>query len=90
MCTKTAHDAMLGLRHGLSLLRHPGADTATIKLFRASSSTAIVAAGGTLPELLDHGEWKSNAFLNYVSETEVDRQQFLQALLADEDDAVEP
>ena len=44
----------------------------------AGKATAMAAAGETLAAILEAGEWRSHAFLRYISETELDKKRLLQ------------
>ena len=63
----------------------PGAQRRTLKSFRAGKATAMAARGDSLAAILECGEWRSCALLKYISETEVDKQQFLRNAFAEDD-----
>ena len=83
----TAYQTQKVLRDSLEGLKIPLASAFTLKSFRAGKATAMAANGDGLAAILQAGEWKSAAFLRYVSETEIDRMRMLQ--FAFDDDEIE-
>ena len=74
------------LRRYLTLLSVPGATDATLKSFRASRATNLALQGKPLHKILQAGEWRSQALLNYASEDSLDRGQVLASTLENSDD----
>ena len=73
----TARTAKRKLVKYLSLLEHPGAQTASLRCFRGSKATNLALSGRTLPQVLAAGEWKSQAVLAYADEQAFDAGTFL-------------
>ena len=86
---ETPYQILKMLRHYLRELHFDRAGDVTLKTFRASAASAMVASGEPLARILAAGEWKSSAFLNYVDESEVDRQKYISSLLDAEEDELE-
>ena len=84
---ENAYAAMKAIKGGLETLGVVNWSLYTLKSFRAGRATAMAASGDTLASILQAGEWKSSAFLNYISESEVDRVRMLDhAMMDDEED----
>lgn len=67
----------------------PSAQSATLKVFRASRATNLALQGKPLAHILQAGEWKSAAVLSYASAEALDKGAFLrQTLSQSEDEAV--
>ena len=62
-----------------------GAQSFTLKAYRAGKATAMAAAGATVGEILQAGEWRSQAFLRYVDTDAVDEAQMLSAAVEGSD-----
>ena len=73
----TARAAKRKLVKYLSLLGHPGAQSASLRCFRGSKATNLALSGRTLPQVLAAGEWKSQAVLAYADEQAFDAGTFL-------------
>jgi len=73
----TARAAKRKLVKYLSLLGHPGAQTASLRCFRGSKATNLALSGRTLPQVLAAGEWRSQAVLAYADEQAFDAGTFL-------------
>ena len=56
-----------------------GAETFTLKAFRAGKANALVLAGAPLGQLLAAGEWRSRAVLKYVDEDVFDGARLIAA-----------
>ena len=79
--------ALKKLRRLLTLSQVPSAPEFTFKAFRAGKATALAAAGKSVGTILQAGEWRSAAFLNYVDTDVVDQAQLLdQAMVQSEDE----
>ena len=83
---ETPYEAVIALRKILQRLGVAFADLVSLKTFRASKATAMVAAGDGLAKVLEAGDWRSHAFLAYVNESAVDKQRFLQMLTTEEEE----
>ena len=84
-----AYDSLQLVRRLLakSGAKHP--EHFTLKGFRSGKATQMAKDGETLAAILMAGEWRSAAFLRYISETELDREKVLrQALEEDEEESV--
>ena len=67
------------VRRAANLVGAPLADKLTLKtVFRASPASAAIAAGETPKAVMDKGEWKSSAILNYLDESIIDLGRLLQ------------
>ena len=75
------------LRGHLAQLGVESAERFTLKPFRVGKATAMAAAGETLAAILAAGEWRSSAFLKYISESELDRQRLLEDAIMEDEDA---
>ena len=84
--TDTSYQVQKLLREALTLLKVPLASAFTLKSFRAGKATSMAANCDGLAAILQEGEWKSAAFLRYVSETEVDRMRMLKFALEEDED----
>ena len=73
------------LRRRLAMLRVESAGPYTLKCFRAGKATALVLSGSPLAVVLEAGEWRSRAFLNYVDVNRVDAQLALEVAQAASD-----
>ena len=69
--------ALKRLRRLLTLSHTPSAPNFTFKAFRAGKATALAAAGKSVGTILQAGEWRSAAFLNYVDTDVVDQARLL-------------
>ena len=83
---ETPCEAVSALRRILKRLGVAFADLVSLKTFRASKATAMVAAGDGLAKVLEAGDWRSHAFLAYVNESAVDKHRFLQMLTTEEEE----
>ena len=83
---ETPYEAVRALRKILQRFGVADADLVSLKTFRASKATAMVAAGDGLAKVLEAGDWRSHAFLAYVNESAVDKQRFLQMLAAEDEE----
>lgn len=54
--------------------------------FRAGRASAMAAAGDSLGQILEAGEWRSRAYLNYVDENVVDATRLLEQSVMSSDD----
>ena len=81
----TAAAFQIQLRQYLVLLGTRGAQSYTLKSFRAGKATALAAAGASVGQILLAGEWKSQAFLRYVDTDVVDEAAVLATALCDSD-----
>ena len=68
----TANTAVRKLRKYLTLLSVPGAQSATLKTFRASKATNMALQGKPVHVVLAAGEWRSSAVLSYANEDAFD------------------
>ena len=84
LSVETAYVSLKAVKSALSALEIPLADAFSFKGFRAGRATAMAAAGDSLASILQAGEWRSAAFLHYVSETEIDKQRILQYALEED------
>jgi len=73
----TPSQAVKKLRRYLTLLSVPGAESATLKSFRASRATNLALQGKSVHAVLAAGEWKSAAVLAYANEDAFDRGAIL-------------
>ena len=78
--------ALKRLRRLLTLSHTPSASNFTFKAFRAAKATALAAAGKSVGTILQAGEWRSAAFLNYVDTDVVDQAQLLDQAMVHSDD----
>ena len=81
----TPSQAVKKLRRYLTLLSVPGAESATLKSFRASRATNLALQGKTVHAVLAAGEWKSAAVLAYANEDAFDRGAILTKTLEESD-----
>ena len=65
---QNAHAFLQRVRRFLRILKAENVEEYTLKMFRAGKATAMAAEGASLGMILAAGEWRSNAFLNYVNE----------------------
>ena len=74
----------------LVLLHVQTASAVTLKSFRAGKACSLAASGSTIQQILEHGEWRSKAVLNYLSSEAIDEIAMLNASLVEsEDEATE-
>ena len=73
------------LKKFLAMLAVDGAESFTLKAFRAGKATALAEAGAPLGQLLAAGEWRSKAILNYVDEDVFDGAQLIAAEMENSD-----
>jgi hypothetical protein len=59
------------------------------KSWRSGMATTLVAGGAALGTVLDWGQWKSKAFLDYVSKDSLDTQAFISSVVANEESDAE-
>ena len=87
-----AYETQKLLRTLLEQLQVPRATAYTLKAFRAGKATTLALEGAGIAAILAAGEWRSQAFLRYVSETEIDKSRALQCALEedDQDDEILP
>ena len=81
--------ALSQLKSVLMMLGAPNYSCITWKSVRCGRASAMAAAGCSLGEILGAGEWRSMAYLKYVSEEVADAGQVLRTTLQreiDEDD----
>ena len=72
---------LASLKRVLCLIGAPNYSCMTWKSVRAGRASAMAAAGCTLGEILGAGEWRSMAYLRYVSEEVADAGQVLRTTL---------
>ena len=87
----TQHSALAKTRQMLALVGTENASAMTWKALRAGRASAMAAGGCSLGEILAAGEWRSAAYLRYVSEEVADAGQVLRFTLQselDEEDEV--
>ena len=84
----TASEYLAGLRSILGLLEVPRSQAFTSKCFRAGKASQLAACGFPLHQVLQSGDWKSAAILNYADEDLWQLQGFLEqaAGLSDEEE----
>ncbi len=73
----TQSSAQRKLRRYLTMLSVAGATSAGLKTFRASRATNLALQGRPLHKILQAGEWRSQALLNYANEDALDKGQIL-------------
>ena len=78
------YDTLMKLRRTLAVLGKPEAQSMGWKAFRAGKATSLAVAGSSVGKILQMGEWKSAAVVNYVDENVLDEAPAL-AVLADSD-----
>ena len=78
----TPATALHALKRMLVLVNAPEPSGFTLKTFRAGRATALAAQGKSLGTILQAGEWRSSAFMNYVDMDTVDNSQLLNQTLA--------
>ena len=83
--TRTAYEVLRDFRDDLGACRVRDAERFNLKSFRAGCATDLAASGSTLASILEAGEWRSSALLKYISETEIDKYQFVRRELEKED-----
>ena len=76
------------VRRYLTLLHVPNASTATLKMFRSGKASSLAAQGKSMRVILELGQWRSNAVLNYIKPEVVDDLALLKVTL-DASDAEE-
>ena len=77
----TPAQALTQLKRILLLAGADNYSCMTFKSFRAGRASAMAAAGCTLGEILGAGDWRSMAYLRYVSEEVADAGQVLRTTL---------
>ena len=82
-----AYEMLKAVKHALQQLGFPQWDKISLKTFRVGKATHMASSGESLATILMFGEWRSSAVLRYISETEVDKERFLQRAFIE--DAVE-
>ena len=78
----TPATALSAFRRMLVLVDTPQSSQFTLKAFRAGRATTLAAQGKSLGTILQAGEWRSSAFMNYVDTDIVDSAQLLTQTLA--------
>ena len=73
--------------NALILMSVPGAQSMTWKSIRAGHATHMAASGATLAAILEAGEWRSAAFLNYIDSNVADSTEVLRQSLQAELDS---
>ena len=88
--TRTASQMAGCIRAALSTLWVVHKAWFTWKAARSGRATELAAQGMPLAQIMDLGEWKSSAILNYIDESAVDAAEMLRLadLEDDEDDTV--
>ena len=71
------------LRRFLVLLQVENGHAFTLKGFRSGKASAMVAAGYSLKQAMDAGEWRSGSISSYINEEVIDATRLL-ALMEDE------
>ena len=79
--SEIASETLRGLRRFLTLLRCPDVKSAALKCLRAGKACSLAAEGAELRTILELGEWKSKALLNYLSLESVDEFRLLKSTL---------
>ena len=82
----TAHSLQTQLRFALKALGFQNCSSMTLKAFRSGRATTMAANGASLQAILEAGEWKSRAVLNYVASEQVDDIAILNATFLQSDD----
>ena len=82
---RTAYEVLRDFKDDLAACLIKEAERFTLKAFRAGCATHLAASGSTLAAILQAGEWKSSALLKYISETEIDKFQFVRRELENEE-----
>ena len=82
----TAHSLQTQLRFALKFVGFENCGAMTLKAFRSGRATTMAANGASLQAILEAGEWKSRAVLNYVASEQVDDIAILDATLQQSDD----
>ena len=82
----TAHSLQTQLRFALKSVGFENCGAMTLKAFRSGRATTMAANGASLQAILEAGEWKSRAVLNYVASEQVDDIAFLDATYQQSDD----
>ena len=77
------------LRRYASMLSITGAQTLTLKTFRASRATSLALQGKPVHAILAAGEWRSAAVLNYCSPDAMDAGALLQKTIMQEAEATD-
>ena len=72
----TASQFLRRFRNLLSLLHVPGSNAFSFKAFRAGKATALAKSGCPVHVIMQMGQWKSAAMLNYVSPDALDEGVF--------------
>ena len=62
----TAYQLIQMIRTALRRRGHPGWSRVTLHTLRHSGATLALGHGATLPEIKDHGTWRSNAVFSYL------------------------
>ena len=76
MFSDSAYQFRQELRRLLILLGEPLAEKFTLKAFRSGHATQILQQGGTFAQLLEAGDWRGGAALNYVAPHAIDASAF--------------
>ena len=58
----------------------------TLNVFRSDKATTMAVHGASLQAILEAGEWKSRAVLNYVASEQVDELAILDATFQQSDE----
>ena len=77
---------LLRVKRLLTMMGTPNATFMTWKAVRAGRASAMAASGCSLGSILTAGEWRSSAYLRYVSEEVADAGQVLRMTLQSEID----
>ena len=72
----TASQFLKRFRDLLHMLQVPGFDQFSFKAFRAGKATALAKSGCPVHVIMQMGQWKSAALLNYVSPDALDEGVF--------------
>ena len=70
----------------LILLHVETAAVVSLKSFRAGKVCSLAAPGSSIQEILEHGEWRPKAVLNYLRSETVDEIAMLNASITESDD----
>ena len=84
--SRSAYERLRDFKLDLAALQTPNAQSYGLRAFRAGCATWLAEKGEPLWSIWQLGEWRSSAFLRYISETEIDRKRFLSAAIENEDD----
>ena len=86
LCPRSTYECTRDLRSDLQQLNVDRAKSYTLKSFKAGKATDMAQRGESLAAILQAGEWRSSALLRYISESELDKKAFLDAMDAEEED----